>query len=157
MNAQATWAEIRKLTGVWVGTGVGEFPTLDSFTYRERLEIVERTAGKMTYLQETWTTDGEEAVSHIETGFITVAETGTVEVLNTQDSGRVEVLTGQGKVSGSVVLIDLESLVLAHDERMISSWRKLHLDDDELAYTMGMATTSVPTGALHLTARLTRQ
>jgi hypothetical protein len=158
MDAPATWVDLRKLAGVWVGTGVGEFPTLDSFTYRERFEIAERRARVLNYLQETWrNVDSEEVGSHIETGFITLADDGTVEVLNAQGSDRVEVLSGHAEVSGSVVSIDLESVALANDERMISSWRKLQIDGDELSYTMGMATNSVPKGATHLTARLTRQ
>lgn len=78
-------------------------------------------------------------------------------MLNAQGSDRVEVLLGQARVSNGVFSIDFASVSLAHDERMIKSWRKLHIDGDELRYTMGMATTSVPDGALHLTAHLTRQ
>jgi len=158
MDASATWVALRKLAGVWVGTGVGEFPTLDSFTYRERFEIAERRARVLHYLQETWRdVDGEEVGSHIETGFITLADDGAVEVLNAQGSDRVEVLSGHAELSGGVVSIDLESVALVHDERMISSWWKLHIDGDELRYSMGMATKSVPKGATHLTARLTKQ
>ena len=60
-------------------------------------------------------------------------------------------------IGGSVVSVDLKSVALVHDERMISSWWKLHIDGDELRYTMGMATKTVPGGAVHLTARITRQ
>ncbi len=100
MDESATWEDLRKLAGVWIGTGVGEFPTLDTFTYRERFEIAEHGARVLNYLQETWrNVDGEEVGSHIETGFITLADDGTVEVLNAQGSDRVEVLSGHAEVS----------------------------------------------------------
>ena len=112
MSASASWADIQKLIGVWVGTGVGEFPTLSPFRYRERLEIVERRVHVLTYLQETWrTVEGGDVGSHIETGFLRIGEAGVVEVLNAQDSGRVEVLSGHAEGSGSLVSIDLLSSI----------------------------------------------
>ena len=110
------------------------------------------------YLQETWRkVDDGEVGSHIETGFLTIADDGVGEILNAQGADRVEVLSGYAEVSGTVVSIDLKSIAVVHDERMVHSWRKLHVDGEELRYTMGMATSSVPQGATHLTAHLTRR
>jgi len=38
----------------------------------------------------------------------------------------------------------------------VASWREWTFDGDDLAYTMGMSTTAVPTGSLHLEAALHR-
>jgi hypothetical protein len=144
--------------GLWEGTGRGGFPTIASFTYRERLEI-SATADDATlhYLQQTWRhEDGGEVDSHVETGFITVGDGGVVHVMNAQGSSRVEVLEGAAVEENGVLTIDLESVALTGDERMISSWRKLVYAGDRLRYEMGMSTTAVTDGELHLSAELTR-
>ena len=158
MDVSPVSVAVRQLVGVWKGTGSGEFPTIDSFTYRERLEVSELRAGRLHYLQQTWRhVDGEEVGSHMETGFIIVTDDAAVEILNAQSSGRVEVLRGSVSLQEGTVVVDLHSVTLAHDERMIGSRRELRLDEDELAYSMAMATTSVPEVATHLTAHLTRR
>ena len=144
------------LAGKWEGTGTGGFPTIDGFSYREVLEIRERE-GLFHYELSTWRIDGaEEVPSHQETGFIRIGDDGTVEMLNAQGSDRVEVLRGTASATGRTLVIDAESVAIAGDDRMIRSWRSLELQGDELRYTMGMATTRVPDGATHLTARLVR-
>jgi hypothetical protein len=145
------------LIGTWEGTGRGEFPTIDSFEYRELLEIIEPQAETLLhYRQQTWRATGDEEVaSHAETGFISVTEDGDVELLNVQGTDRVEVLRGRPAAREPFTL-ELRSVVLAHDERMVRSWRNLHLQGDLLRYETAMATTAVPDGAPHLTARLTR-
>lgn len=144
------------LVGRWEGTGTVDYPTIDPFTYREVLEVRERE-GLFHYELSTWLTDGaEEVPSHQETGFIRIGDDGTVDMLNAQGSDRVEVLRGKAATEEDVLVLELESVAIAGDDRMIRSWRSLELEGDELRYTMGMATTRVPDGALHLTARLSR-
>ncbi len=147
---------MQRLVGIWEGTGSGEFPTIEPFSYREVLEVREM-GGILRYSQSTWRVeDAGEAGSHQETGFISLGADGTVEILNAQGSDRVEVLRGRASTNGDALVLDLESAVVANDDRMIRSWRTIEVDGDELRYTMGMATTQVPDGADHLTARLTR-
>ena len=55
------------------------------------------------------------------------------------------------------MVLNLESVELAHDERMVHAWRRLELREDVLEYSMGMATVAVPAGAHHIAARLERQ
>lgn len=159
MNSSPQRAALLKLVGTWEGTGRGEFPTLEPFEYREVLEIDRGPeAPLLHYRQQTWRDkEGREAGSHAETGFISLDEDDQVKVLNAEGSDRVEVLGGQATMQDGVLVLNLESIVLAHDERMIRSWREIELDGDVLRYTMGMATTRVPEGARHLTARLTRR
>jgi hypothetical protein len=147
------------LVGTWEGAGRGEYPTLDPFDYRELLEVDGSPESPfLHYRQQTWRDqDGGEVGSHVETGFISLDENQGVNVLNAEGSDRVEVLTGTMAERDGVLVLDLRSVVLAHDERMISSWRQIEVEGDELRYTMGMATTRVPEGANHLTARLTRR
>ena len=151
--------ELDALIGVWEGAGEGGFPTITPFTYREVLEVRAAEAGpSLHYVQQTWRLDDDAEVgSHYETGFITPGDRGSVAVLNAQADDRVEVLHGQITRDGATTALDLRSVLLANDVRMVKSWRRIEVDGDELQYTMGMATTAVPDGALHLTARLTRR
>ena len=158
MDPASTSPALRPLLGVWEGTGSGAFPTIDPFTYREVLEVTEAGMTVIHYRQRTWRhEDGTEVGSHMETGYISVGDNDVVQVLNAQGDDRVEVLTGIASVSQGVVRYDLHSVVLAHDDRMIESWREIEVGRDELRYTMDMATTSVPDRTIHLTATLTRQ
>jgi len=158
MDKSKTWETLRRLVGTWEGTGKGEFPTISAFNFREVLEVREaQTDAFFHYHQRTWRQqDDREIGSHRETGFISLDNEGAVQFLNAQGSDRTEVLRGRASLEDDVLLLDLKSVVLALDERMISSWRKIQVDGDVLAYTMGMATRQVPDGTTHLTARLTR-
>jgi hypothetical protein len=158
MDSNAVWNLLQTLVGTWEGNGAGRFPTIDDFRYREVLEI---TGGfdelVLHYKQRTWRlTDDGETESHKETGFIGVKEDGTVEITSAQGNDRVEVLSGGVSVSDEGLFLDLESLAIAHDDRMIRSWRTIVFDTQLLTYTMGMATTAVPEGDAHLAAELTK-
>ena len=159
MESSTIWEILQQLVGTWEGTGKGDFPTIDPFTYREVLEVHGgQEDGLLHYQQRTWRQeDGQEVDSHRETGFIGLSDNQAVEILNAQGSDRVEVLRGDVEVRGNAFLLDLHSVVLAHDERMIRSWRRLQVEGEVLSYSMGMATKQVPGGTTHLTARLTRR
>jgi hypothetical protein len=77
--------------------------------------------------------------------------------MNAQGTDRIESLHGDISDVGGHVSIELASVAIAGDDRMIRSWRSLKVDGDDLAYTMGMATTQVPDGAIHLVAKLSRR
>ena len=149
---------VSRLLGRWEGMGAGEFPTISAFAYREQLDVIEQSVGVVHYVQRTWRLiNGDEVGSHIETGFISVHDDMTVEMLNAQGSDRTEVLTGSWSIDDGTVSLELHSAELAHDDRMISSWRCITIATNEFSYTMGMATTSVPNGARHLAAHLQRR
>ena len=158
MDSNAVWNLLRTLVGTWEGKGAGRFPTIDDFRYREVLEITDGYDDLLLhYKQTTWrVTDHGESGSHVETGFIGVAEDGTVEITAAEALDRVEVLTGSVTVSDDGLFLDVESSLIAHDPRMIRSWRTIVFDTERLTYTMGMATTAVPDGDAHLAAELIR-
>lgn len=157
MDAATEGMPLRSLVGVWEGWGRGGFPTIEPFVYRERLEVSEAGMAVLHYRQQTWRqVDDEEVSSHIETGFVGMAEGGEVAVLNAQGVDRVEVLRGSMTANGEGMVVDVASVVVAHDDRVIHTWRSYHLSGNRLRYTMGMATGRVPGGAVHLTGDLTR-
>jgi hypothetical protein len=159
MDGTADWSCLTQLIGVWKGSGRGEFPTIEPFTYREVFEVTEAVAGEsLHYRQQTWRTSTDpEAISHKETGFINLAPETKIEILNAQGSDRVELLTGSMERTMLGFTISLYSRSIVGDDRMITSWRQWELATDGFSYSMGMSTTVVPDGAHHLSAELHRQ
>lgn len=159
MNSSQTFLALTTLVGEWTGEGTGYFPTIDTFAYRERLVATMPQAGTpmLHYLQETWkqTPDGE-APSHIETGFITVTDDGTVEMLNAQGPDRIAVLTGTVETVEGASKLTLLSHTVEHDHRVLSSERHWTWTADTLSYTMAMHTTAVSKSTPHLKATLHR-
>ena len=154
-------SRLRHLLGSWQGTGRGEFPTIDAFRYREELRVHARgDEPELHFEQRTWRVsagedDGESL--HWESGFLLLLEDGTVELLNAQQSRRVEVLTGRLELLGSDGFeLRLESVVHAHDDRMRATERVYRLEGDRLTYEARMATGDVPSLGLHLVGDLSR-
>ena len=150
---------LRRLLGDWRGTGRGGFPTMNAFRYREVLNVSQgASTDSFHYLQRTWRlTPGGEAPSHEETGFIRVAEDGTVELLNAQGTDRVEVLHGRmHRNSDGGWELRLASVLHAHDERMRTASRTIRMQDQTLSYEMRMTTDRVASEEPHLTASLER-
>lgn len=158
MESNAVWNLLQTLIGTWEGEGSGRFPTIDDFRYLEVLEIV---AGYdeplLHYKQRTWTMAGDEqSESHTETGFIGVSDDGMVEITSVQGLDRLEVLRGEVSVSDEGMFLDVKSVDVFLDDRVLRSWRTIVFDTELLTYTMGMATNRVPDGGAHLAAKLSR-
>jgi hypothetical protein len=144
------------LEGTWGGEGRGQYPTINSFDYRETLIFTRRDEKSLAYDQRTQKRfDGqtEYLVSHWENGFIRSLENDEVELVNTQSSGRGEVLVGRIETLDSLIRIHLVSKALTNDRRVVSSARILELEGDTLRYEMEMQTTEVNrlTGHLKIT------
>jgi len=149
---------LRDLHGTWSGRGQGNYPTIDSFEYLEttRFEFDERYP--LIHLeQRTTLADGEP--SHWESGFIRVADDGMIEISTAQDGGRVEVLRGPIEMTTTGFRLELESVALGHDDRLVRTGRLIELEGNGLRYEMRMSTTTTdePEWLTHLTAELERQ
>lgn len=149
------------LLGVWRGSGQGNFPTIDAFTYDEEIVFTSNEVEPLIcYEQKTWDTtnrsDHTEPL-HWEVGFIRSTEDGPIEISNAQNNGRVEVLRGQlsppAKRSASLLLL-LDSVLHGHDERMIRTRRRYQIGSSTLSYEVEMATRNTPDMTLHLQASL---
>lgn len=80
------------LLGVWRGTGVGEYPTVDSFAYEEELEFGDVGKPYLTYRQRTWLVrEGERVPSHMEFAFWRLRPGGSVEVISAHPNGVAEI------------------------------------------------------------------
>ena len=80
-------------------------------------------------------------------------------MFNAQNGGRVEVLRGRLAAPderGDTPFMSLTSVIVAHDERIVSTTRQYDLRDDVLSYRMEMATQTTPDLTMHLEATLYR-
>ncbi len=158
-RAAATFRQLCRLLGTWKGAGRGDFPTIDAFRYEETSAFHTRGGEVSIALeQQTWVIhdDGTREPSHWEVAILQVKEDGRIDLLNAQNSGRVEVLTGELAESADGWTLELESVVHGHDPRMVSTRRRFRLAGDRLSYEVEMATTAVPQRQWHLAAELER-
>jgi hypothetical protein len=152
---------LKPLVGRWKGRGSGDYPTIDAFEFEETLNFELDTSYPMFHYEQRTLLLPEREPSHWESGFIRLMEDGTIEVSNSQDSGRVEVLGGRPEAAGDAAggfEIVLDSLVLAHDPRLAQTRRVWTLRGDSLRYVTYMATHTTPQPELlqHLEAALER-
>ena len=152
---------LKLLDGEWAGTGLGGYPTIESFEYLETLSFkLDETRPLLQYEQKTRRRDVGQTdfiPSHWETGFLYLLPDNRVGVANAQIGGRVEVLAGTIEPVAAGLVLHLQSSHFANDPRMQESSRTITVKGDTLHYTMHMQTTKVPQLALHLEATLERQ
>ena len=146
---------LRRLVGRWKGTGVAAFPTVDTAEYREELVFQSNGVEALLHFeQKTWWKRDEPL--HWESGFILVAEGGGLTLLNAQNNGRVEVLTGTLEEIPGGFDMRLRSTHFGNDPRMLASTRQIVMEGDRLVYEVAMATDRVATLSPHLRAELRR-
>ena len=146
------------LLGRWVGTGKGYFPTISPFFYRETLIFTQRDAQTLFFDQRTEQRPEHSEIyvtSHWESGYIQILESGKLQLINSQSSGRSEVLIG--RVTNTAPLqARFESKSQTNDQRMMATARLFTVTPDTLTYQMQMQTTAVPQLTPHLEAVLHR-
>lgn len=150
------------LLGLWRGSGRGGFPTIEAFDYIEELKFESNGCEPLLHFeQRTWRrSPGGEADTplHWESGFFRPTEEG-LEISNTQNGGRVEVLKGCIEEAGrekGILSLRVESILLGNDPRLLRTRRLFFLAGNTLRYTVEMATTRAPDLQVHLEALLTR-
>ena len=147
------------LIGKWSGTGKGGFPTIESFDYEEELIFESDGIGDVIhYFQRTWHKTPDLPRSnpiHSESGFIRLLKDEKFELVNSQNSGRVEIM--QGKILSAhedELNLFFESTAYNNDPRMVRSAREFCVTKDKLSYIVDMATDKVPEMQIHLEADL---
>lgn len=147
------------LEGTWAGEGRGEYPTIQSFDYRETLTFRRRDENTLAYEQRTQKRfDGqtEFLLSHWENGFIRVLENRELEMVNAQSGGRTEILIGIAEPISNLIRIHFKSSAITNDPRVICTERVFELEGDTLRYEMGMQTIKVERLMPHLKITLRR-
>ncbi|MBI5929296.1 MAG: FABP family protein [Chloroflexi bacterium] len=146
------------LIGTWRGKGTGEYPSIAPFSYIEEIKFQDNGfRDVIQYEQRTWLDEARTSPSHWETGLIRLLGEHEIEIINAQIGRRVEVLVGDIELKGPQhFVIDLNSITIANDVRMVGTQRHIEISGNQLFYTMSMAMTKVPTTTHHLQATLVR-
>jgi THAP4-like, heme-binding beta-barrel domain len=156
MNEQDS---LHLLLGIWSGTGQGEFPTIEPFEYLETLRFSSDGRSFLHYEEKTQRRkpgQTDYVPSHWESGFIRLLPDGQVELINTQNGGRLEKLTGSLEQTTSGMILHLSSESILNDPRMSETSRMIILEGDTLRYAQSMGTIAVPELTYHVEATLKR-
>lgn len=150
---------MQQLIGLWEGTGVASYPTIETTEYREVLRYQQQDDEvRLYYEQKTWRiVAGEQKILHWESGFIRQIDDDDYEWINSQNNGRVEVMKGTLTATDNGLELKFETVTFANDPRMKTATRSLIVSGDELRYEPIMATQTHEATTLHLEARLKRK
>lgn len=150
------------LVGSWRGEGVGEYPTIDTFSYTE--EVTFGHVGKpfLTYGQRTRAGDDGRPL-HAETGYWRAVAPERVELVLAHPTGVTEIATGSVRVvraddTAGVTVIELVSTMIGLTptaQSVTGLERTFRLQGDTLDYTLRMAAVGEPM-THHLAASLRR-
>jgi hypothetical protein len=152
MDVHPDLEPIRFLVGSWQGTGRGEYPTIEPFTYHEEIAFVPGP-GKpfLVYTQRTQDEDG--APMHSEAGFVRMTADGP-ELVIAQPTGLVEVHDGE-LIDTTLEFRTTAMGATATAKPVGEVVRRIVVAGDTLSYALDMAYTGVPL-TRHLTATLQR-
>jgi len=142
------------LLGTWRGEGAGEYPTIESFRYREEVRFWHVGKPFLAYAQRTWAVDDGRPL-HAATGYWRLTPAGTVEVVLAHPTGIVEVLEGRLLPGGRMELASTATARTATAKEVTALHRVFELRDTVLAYTLAMAAVGQPL-LHHLAAELHR-
>lgn len=147
-------APLAFLLGTWEGEGLGEYPTIPSFGYREQVSFVHTGKPFLVYSQRTWALDDGRPL-HAETGYWRMGAGGTdVEVMLTHPFGIVELQ--EGTVAGTSLRLRSTTIGRATSAKHVAAIeRDIDVTGEELRYAIRMAAVDVPL-THHLAATLRR-
>ena len=159
---EETMRRLECLAGRWTGRGRGNYPTIEPFEYEETLRFDPDASYPLIHYEQRTRLIPTGEASHWESGFIRPLDDGSIELSNSQDSGRVEVLRGalaEPEDAADNLQLVLASVVLDHDPRLQGTSRIFTVRGDNLRYAVMMATHTTPQPELqqHLVAELKRQ
>ena len=145
------------LLGTWRGEGVGGYPTIDDFRYRQ--EVVFSANGRpfLSYTSRSWLLDDEGNVlrlSATEAGYWRPQPQGVIEVILAHPTGFAEIWVG----AATGVRIELRTDVVARTKtaKEVSAGHRLYgLVEGDLMYAYDMAAVGQPLQP-HLSARLAK-
>ncbi|MDP9300438.1 MAG: FABP family protein [Actinomycetota bacterium] len=145
------------LPGTWRGSGRGEYPTIDPFSYDEEVVVEHVGDPFLLYLRSSWSADDREPL-HLERGFIRPGPArGEVELCLADPIGLTEI--AHGIVNGGTLDLSTDRDGVVGRTRtgleVTALSRTYRVDGDRLTYELFMATERTA-NTLHLRGELRR-
>lgn len=141
------------LAGTWRGSGEGEYPTIEDFTYTEEIVVLPVPDRPLAHWRST-TKDGPTGEPrHAESGFLRSTLAG-VELVVAHGFGIVEAAAGTFE-AGALELGSTGLLMSGTAKHVDGVERRYVVDGDTLTYTIAMAAVGEPM-THHLRAELRR-
>ncbi len=160
-SVSISYKDLLNLTGEWEGTGHAEYPTIKPINYREQLILSCNSKDPaIHYEQRSWivsTDTKKEEPIFWESGFIIDLGNGSFELVSAQKSGRVEILRGKAELVNKKIKLDLVSIKIVNDEKMIRSGRVFTFSKTAIEYELKMSISSNHAYQKHLSAKLTKK
>lgn len=151
-------APLIPLLGTWQGPGEGAYPTIGSFSYGETLTFGH--VGKPFVSMNQRTKERETGTPlHAEAGYLRPQGDGTIELVLSQPSGIVEILTGSVIETEAGVELDVASIGvhMAPSAKLVRETRRRYVvEGGALTCDFWMAAMGEPL-THHLRSSLQRQ
>jgi hypothetical protein len=128
------------IVGTWRGEGVGDYPTIEPFAYREEVVFAHDGRPVITYQQRTWRPDGDTPM-HAESGYVRGPIDGHAELVIAQPTGFGEVATLAVHEADGVVVLDgtRTALQRSPSAKLVTDVRRrFRLAGDTLHYDLWM-------------------
>lgn len=148
---------LEPLIGTWEGSGTGEYPTIDDFSYMESITFTHVGKPVVAYTQRTRHPDSGMPM-HAESGYLRVSAPGSIEIVMAQPTGLTEIYEGAVVGGDAPLVIDVRSTSIgatATAKEVTITERTISVTGDDLRYTFRMAAVGHPLQH-HLSATLRR-
>lgn len=131
-------APLAFLVGAWAGEGVGGYPTIEDFPYRQQVVFTHTGQPFLSYASHTWAVDDGRPLA-TETGFWRPRPEGRVEVLITHPTGISEIYVGQ--VTARKVELSTDAIARTESAKEVTAGHRLYgiIETGELGYAYEMA------------------
>jgi len=150
-------APLIPLLGEWQGPGEGAYPTIESFSYGETL-VFGHVGKPFVAMNQRTSAGGSGLPLHAEAGYLRPQGDGTVELVVSQPSGIVEILTGSIAETEAGVEVEMSSVGVhtAPSAKLVRETRRRYVvEGDTLTCDFWMAAMGEPL-THHLTSSLIR-